>query len=309
MADDIGGVWRTIGGRRVFIKDGQDLSTAMKESKKFKSLYNVTKYEKELQNNLKELNTIESHDISLKLKKQLDSNIKDYYNKFHEKDNIRIDGIIIGEELNKMEKNWKNETLNNFLYLQNEYYSNIICIDYKEDKIISKSLGSHTHNDYDMSFVQLENNSISKEKYYDSYTKGMKSNHNVKVDDDNIYKATITHEFAHSLARPDSKYQKVIWRELEPIYKKYSAEISQLEFEMKKANNEMIINFSQDKWDKAMNLQKKYDKIFISKYALSNSDGSEFIAEAFTMAKLNSNPSPYATQVLEIIDKYCKRSN
>lgn len=29
------GVWRTIGGRRVFIKNGQDLSTAMKESGKF----------------------------------------------------------------------------------------------------------------------------------------------------------------------------------------------------------------------------------------------------------------------------------
>lgn len=35
MADDIGGVWRTIGGRRVFIKDGQDLASAMKESGKF----------------------------------------------------------------------------------------------------------------------------------------------------------------------------------------------------------------------------------------------------------------------------------
>ena len=33
--DDIGGVWRTIGGRRVFIKNGQDLPTAMKESGKF----------------------------------------------------------------------------------------------------------------------------------------------------------------------------------------------------------------------------------------------------------------------------------
>jgi len=31
-----GGVWRTIGGRRVFIKDGQDLASAMKESGKFK---------------------------------------------------------------------------------------------------------------------------------------------------------------------------------------------------------------------------------------------------------------------------------
>lgn len=40
MADDIGGVWRTIGGRRVFIKDGQDLASAMRESGKFKSAKN-----------------------------------------------------------------------------------------------------------------------------------------------------------------------------------------------------------------------------------------------------------------------------
>lgn len=36
MANDIGGVWRTIGGRRVFIKDGDDLETAMRKSGKFK---------------------------------------------------------------------------------------------------------------------------------------------------------------------------------------------------------------------------------------------------------------------------------
>lgn len=37
MANDIGGVWRTIGGRRIFIKEGQDLASAMKESGKFNS--------------------------------------------------------------------------------------------------------------------------------------------------------------------------------------------------------------------------------------------------------------------------------
>ena len=31
------GVWRTVGGRRIFIKEGQDLSSAMKESGKFES--------------------------------------------------------------------------------------------------------------------------------------------------------------------------------------------------------------------------------------------------------------------------------
>ena len=40
MANDIGGVWRTIGGRRVFIKEGQDLASAMKESGKFNSSSN-----------------------------------------------------------------------------------------------------------------------------------------------------------------------------------------------------------------------------------------------------------------------------
>lgn len=34
---DIGGVWRTVGGRRIFIKDGEDLQTAMKNSGKFKT--------------------------------------------------------------------------------------------------------------------------------------------------------------------------------------------------------------------------------------------------------------------------------
>lgn len=36
MSTDIGGVWRTVGGRRIFIKDGEDLATAMKKSGKFK---------------------------------------------------------------------------------------------------------------------------------------------------------------------------------------------------------------------------------------------------------------------------------
>ena len=32
---DLGGVWRTVGGRRIFIKNGEDLTTAMKRSGKF----------------------------------------------------------------------------------------------------------------------------------------------------------------------------------------------------------------------------------------------------------------------------------
>ena len=42
MATDIGGVWRTVGGRRIFIKDGEDLATAMKNSGKFGNKTNNT---------------------------------------------------------------------------------------------------------------------------------------------------------------------------------------------------------------------------------------------------------------------------
>ena len=40
---DLGGVWRTVGGRRIFIKDGEDLATAMKRSGKFNSKKGLTK--------------------------------------------------------------------------------------------------------------------------------------------------------------------------------------------------------------------------------------------------------------------------
>lgn len=40
------GVWRTIGGRRVFIKNGKDLATAMQESGKFKKVDSPKKNDK-----------------------------------------------------------------------------------------------------------------------------------------------------------------------------------------------------------------------------------------------------------------------
>lgn len=48
------GVWRTVGGRRIFIKDGEDLESAMKNSGKFEK-----KKEKKAEDmSLKELKTI-----------------------------------------------------------------------------------------------------------------------------------------------------------------------------------------------------------------------------------------------------------
>ena len=67
---------------------------------------------------------------------------------------------------------------------------------------------------------------------------------------------------------------------------------------------------SEDFWKEIMKVKKDYTKNakdidIISDYA--GKDVDEFLAEAFTQAKLYSEPSKYAIKVLEIIDKYFKK--
>ena len=62
--DDVGGVWRTVGGRRIFIKEGQDLASAMKESGKFSK--NQVEDNKDYNNLNEELN-------------ETDKKVLDYY--------------------------------------------------------------------------------------------------------------------------------------------------------------------------------------------------------------------------------------
>lgn len=50
--DESEGVWRTVGGRRIFIKDGQSLSDAMKASGKFKSAKKKVDYDKRPQSDV-----------------------------------------------------------------------------------------------------------------------------------------------------------------------------------------------------------------------------------------------------------------
>lgn len=52
---DLGGVWRTVGGRRIFIKNGEDLATAMKNSGKFGN----KKEKEEIKNNDKQQGKVE----------------------------------------------------------------------------------------------------------------------------------------------------------------------------------------------------------------------------------------------------------
>ena len=85
------------------------------------------------------------------------------------------------------------------------------------------------------------------------------------------------HEFAHSLSQSREEMNKDFWKEIRAIKKEYQS------------------NHGKPNW---------FD-IKISDYA--EKDVDEFLAEAFAQAKLSDKPSPYATRVLETVDKYFKK--
>ena len=72
MADDIGGVWRTKGGRKVFIADGDDLETAMKKSGKFDKNEQLSEEDKNIIDNWVQL----GNDIDKEMQDKLEGIIK-----------------------------------------------------------------------------------------------------------------------------------------------------------------------------------------------------------------------------------------
>ena len=116
-----------------------------------------------------------------------------------------------------------------------------------------------------------------------SVTVGVRNLINRKATDElglgaNQYLGTTYHEFAHSLSQSKEKMDKEFWKEIRKLRKEYQNQINTPEW---------------------------FNGVRISSYA--SKDVDEFMAEAFTQAKLSNNPSEYAMRVLEIIDKYYKK--
>lgn len=100
---DIGGVWRTVGGRRIFIKDGEDLAVAMKNSGKFEK---KDKYKKETQEIMDDIKYLDSEEEGFE---EALEEIKERYNNLREKEgkskssqSKEIEGAI--KELEKLKK-------------------------------------------------------------------------------------------------------------------------------------------------------------------------------------------------------------
>lgn len=103
------------------------------------------------------------------------------------------------------------------------------------------------------------------------------------------------HEFAHSFSQSREGMDDEFWKEIKKVRTQYRKGLKEIE---KAEIVDHSISFTE-----ATAARKK---IFISDYA--NSDIDEFLAEAFAQAKLSANPSPYAKDVLKIVDKHFKKN-
>ena len=71
--EDDQGVWRTIGGRKVFIREGQSLSSAMKQSGKFKKSEKQKYYEGQYEKALNDIKGLDRRDAVEIVNKELDN--------------------------------------------------------------------------------------------------------------------------------------------------------------------------------------------------------------------------------------------
>ena len=148
-------------------------------------------------------------------------------------------------------------------------------------------------------------------------------NYGVVVDIENVDKYVTTHEFGHTFHnfQASKVYKKLnlynpnedFGKQIIAIEKKYFKELDELKNQRYSAELEYFggkIPRNTDKpfeWTspKAKEIHEQMKQTYISTYAGSNTD--EFMAESFTQAKLSKNPSKYAKQVLDVIDKYFKK--
>lgn len=89
------GIWRTVGGRRIFIKEGQDLASAMKESGKFNNKKEPS--DEDLLTMYRGLK--KNWDLEKEYKKEYNKFVKEYEDKFknHHEMHDKLEQIEIEE--------------------------------------------------------------------------------------------------------------------------------------------------------------------------------------------------------------------
>lgn len=147
-----------------------------------------------------------------------------------------------------------------------------------------------------------------------------KRGHAVKVASGKAGEYIATHEFAHSLidigggslknyVGLDVKQMQRVRKEIEAVYERYAKEVGELERAYRDVERRFI--FADDAAEMATlqaefnDVKRKRDGVKISGYSMQNAD--EFMAEAFTQAKIGETQSPYTAELMQIIDKYFRK--
>lgn len=288
--------------RKEWTKEAHQLSEVVKNNEQtFKANNSINEINKP-----KEKNGIISKEVLDKLSQERLKYIKKYmpeeyemYKKFYENGNdlipINLDGV--DEELIE-------PIIKQYTKLSEEYYNGGLSLSYEIDLKHKDAAGvTKPIEAAKSSQVKLLNYFADKKDLYAYYDKGIKQGWLTDFGG-NYDVATITHEFAHSIINGTIGDKKIL-EEIDAIKTRYKKEINSLERKKDQLTLEFMFNTSnRSAWDEAMKIQEEINKKFISKYAIEEVDRvDEFIAESFVNAKLSKNPSPYAKEVLDIIDK------
>lgn len=172
MTNDIGGVWRTIGGRRVFIKDGQDLASAMRESGKFKPR------SVEYKNN-PNIKTSENFDNSID--KKVGEEVMQYTDELYKQySDILPERTIVWKTMVTKSNELANANYNLNPKIANDYNNLIKTIKYNQEhgelvktdspikQIVAHEVG---HNIQTELYRKLTTDSVKTQKGADKYTK------------------------------------------------------------------------------------------------------------------------------------------
>ena len=257
-------------------------------------------------------------------------NLRSSYNSHIDANNLRKAraedvGDLVGVDYSKLQTESARAFQSTFDELTKEYdtpLSKVKMMD-KKDALFRKDSFAYTTHNYETDDAEIIINPL-KCGDYEKYTGRIKelsqSGWSVKIPDKYTDRYVATHEFAHTLANLEqplvnsrnwvnADYGKIksFRKEVKGVYDKYIEDVGFIDSERKRL--EAKIYFEGVYTQKDMDDLKEYSALLnskkISNYSMSNAD--EFMAEAFTHAKLAETENEYANSILGIIDKYFKR--
>lgn len=291
----------------------QNQSNLQNEAKNAKIKTHSEKIQ-ELQNILMDMNEARRihWDLSLTSKEEmLNSSFKD---------------LAYSIDLERIDEKVIDTIIENYKQLGDEYYTTLNHIGIFDDEYL---LAKPNSGGYEFTGVKTLTGEIHFNQTmlddFDDYVETMKNcsefGHISKSINPENYKYYVpTHEFAHSIFNSgmvgknligmDENIYKNFGKELEKMFEQYKTRINEIDSQLKALNSKFVLNtenFTSEDSAKLKALKKEQQEIFVSNYAIRDNLKDEFMAECFAEAKLSSNPSKTALEVLKLIDKYFKR--